>query len=167
MGLTFASLLIEGDVLQVNVRPGEFARGGATSVPLILLGNLDRLHVSVDIDENDAWRFQKESPAVASIWGNPQFKTDLTFEYVEACVVPRRSLTGESTERVDTRVMQVVYSFHRGKLPIYPGQLTDVYIDDWTARPDPDQRVPTVEKKARNEFIYWFHPLPLTTSDLR
>jgi multidrug resistance efflux pump len=138
---------VEGDILQVNVRPGEFAPSGATTVPLILLGNLDKLHVRVDIDENDAWRFKKEAPAVASIRGNPQFKTDLTFEYVEAYVVPKRSLTGESTERVDTRVMQVVYSFKRGKLPIYPGQLMDVYIDDRT--PQPDQSVPAVEKESK------------------
>jgi len=138
---------VEGDILQVNVRPGEFAPSGATAVPLILLGNLDRLHVRVDIDENDAWRFQPEAPAVASIRGNPQFKTDLTFEYAEAYVVPKRSLTGESTERVDTRVMQVVYSFKRGKLPIYPGQLMDVYIDDQAPRPD--QPVPAVEKESK------------------
>jgi HlyD family secretion protein len=138
---------VEGDILQVNVRPGEFAPSGGIAEPLILLGNLDKLHVRVDIDENDAWRFQPEAPAVASIRGNPQFKTDLTFEYVEAYVVPKRSLTGDSTERVDTRVMQVVYSFKRGKLPIYPGQLMDVYIDD--RAPRPDQPVPAVEKESK------------------
>jgi len=138
---------VEGDILQVNVRPGEFAPSGATAVPLILLGNLDKLHVRVDIDENDAWRFRREAPAVASIRGNPQFKTDLTFEYVEAYVVPKRSLTGESTERVDTRVMQAVYSFKRGKLPIYPGQLMDVYIDD--RAPRPDQPAPAVKKESK------------------
>jgi HlyD family secretion protein len=126
---------VEGDILQVNVRPGEFAPSGGTTEPLILLGNLDKLHVRVDIDENDAWRFRREAPAVASIRGNPQFKTDLTLEYVETYVVPKRSLTGDSTERVDTRVMQVVYSFMRGMLPVYPGQLMDVYIDDRTPRP--------------------------------
>jgi len=138
---------VEGDILQVNVRPGEFAPSGATAVALILLGNLDKLHVRVDIDENDAWRFQQEASAVAFLRGNPQFKTDLNFEYVEAYVVPKRSLTGESTERVDTRVMQVVYSFKRGKLPIYPGQLMDVYIDDRAPRPDPP--VPAVEKESK------------------
>ena len=45
-------------------------------------------------------------------------------------MVPQRSLTGDSTERVDTRVMQVLYSFNRAELPIYPGQLMDVYIED-------------------------------------
>ena len=138
---------VEGDILQVNVRPGEFAPSGATADPLILMGNLDKLHVRVNIDENDAWRFQPEAPAVAHMRGNPQFKTDLTFEYVEAYVVPKRSLTGDSTERVDTRVMQVVYSFKRGKLPIYPGQLMDVYIDDRASRPA--QPVPAVEKESK------------------
>ena len=138
---------VEGDILQVNVRPGEFAPSGATTNPLILLGNLDRLHVRVDIDENDAWRFQPEAPAVAYMRGNPELKTDLTFEYVETYVVPKRSLTGDSTERVDTRVMQVVYSFKRGKFQIYPGQLMDVYIDD--RAPRPAQPVPAVEKESK------------------
>jgi multidrug resistance efflux pump len=126
---------VEGDILQINIRPGEYAPSGQSPQPLILLGNLDKVHVRVDIDENDSWRFQPEAPAVASIRGNPQFRTDLTFEYIEAYVVPKRSLTGDSTERVDTRVMQVVYSFKRGKFPVYPGQLMDVYIDDRTPRP--------------------------------
>jgi multidrug resistance efflux pump len=138
---------LEGDILQINIRPGEYAPSGQSPQPLILLGNLDKVHVRVDIDENDSWRFQPEAPAVASIRGNPQFRTDLTFEYIEAYVVPKRSLTGDSTERVDTRVMQVVYSFKRGKFPVYPGQLMDVYIDDRTPRPS--QPVPAVEKESK------------------
>jgi RND family efflux transporter MFP subunit len=124
---------IDGDVLQVNIRPGEYAPSGVTAQPLILLGSLERLHVRVDIDENDAWRFRPQAPAVAFVRGNPALKTDLRFEYVEKYVIPKRSLTGESTERVDTRVMQVVYSFSRSDLPVFPGQLMDVYIEDRSA----------------------------------
>ena len=126
---------IDGDVLQVNIRPGEYAPSGVTAQPLIFLGSLDRLHVRVDIDENDAWRFRQQAPAVAFVRGNPSFKTNLRFEYVEKYVIPKRSLTGESTERVDTRVMQVVYSFNRSDLSVYPGQLMDVYIEDRSAAP--------------------------------
>jgi RND family efflux transporter MFP subunit len=126
---------IAGDVLQVNIRPGEYAPTGVTAQPLILLGSLERLHVRVDIDENDAWRFRQQAPAVAFVRGNPALKTDLRFEYVEKYVIPKRSLTGESTERVDTRVMQVVYSFSRSDLPVFPGQLMDVYIEDLSAAP--------------------------------
>jgi len=137
---------ITGEVLQVNIRPGEFAPGGVTAQPLILLGNLDRLHVRVDIDENDAWRFSKESPAIAYIRGNSRLKVGLRFEYVEQYVVPKRSLTGESTERVDTRVMQVVYSFDRGELEVIPGQLMDVFIDDRSSQESASQKHSQGEK---------------------
>lgn len=138
---------IDGEVLQVNIRPGEFAPTGTTEVPLILIGNLDRLHVRVDVDENDAWRFQPGAPAVAYVRGNPEMKTDLRFEYIEKYVVPKRSLTGESTERVDTRVMQVVYSFDRRNLSVFPGQLLDVFIDARIA----ERQEPGEGKKKHSE----------------
>lgn len=121
---------VAGHVLQVNIRPGEFAAAGPAAQPLMLVGDLDRLRVRVDIDENDAWRFRPGLAATAFVRGNPQLKTSLSFEYVEPYVIPKRSLTGDSTERVDTRVMQAVYSFPRTALAVYPGQLMDVYIED-------------------------------------
>jgi multidrug resistance efflux pump len=121
---------VEGNILQVNIRPGEYAQGGILPQPLILMGDLKRLHVRVDIDENDAWRFRSDSSAFAFVRGNPQLKTALAFEYVEPYVVPKRSLTGDSNERVDTRVMQVLYSFNQEDLRVFPGQLMDVYIED-------------------------------------
>jgi RND family efflux transporter MFP subunit len=138
---------ITGEILQVNIRPGEYAPGGATAQPLILIGNLDRLHVRVDIDENDAWRFAKELPAVAYIRGNSDLRVGLRFEYVEQYVIPKRSLTGESTERVDTRVMQVVYSFDRKELDVIPGQLMDVFIDDRSSQASTSQKHSQEEKK--------------------
>ena len=43
--------------------------------------------------------------------------------------MPKRSLTGASTERVDTRVLQVIYRFHPDQLPIHVGQQMDVFIE--------------------------------------
>jgi len=120
---------VEGEVLQVNVRPGEFAQAGFLNTPLLVLGNLDQLHVRVDIDENDAWRFDKNSKAVAFLRGNRNFKVDLNLAYVEPYVVPKKSLTGDSNERVDTRVLQVLYRFDRNQLPLYVGQQMDVFIE--------------------------------------
>ncbi len=120
---------VDGEVLQVNIRPGEFAQAGGMSTPLLVLGNLDQLHVRVDIDENDAWRFDKNSKAVAFLRGNRNFKADLILAYVEPYVVPKKSLTGDSTERVDTRVLQALYSFERSQLPVYVGQQMDVFIE--------------------------------------
>ncbi len=120
---------VDSEVLQVNVRPGEFAQAGALNTPLLVLGNLDQFHVRVDIDENDAWRFDKTSKAVAYLRGNRNFKADLVLAYVEPYVVPKKSLTGDSTERVDTRVLQALYSFDRKQIPVYVGQQMDVFIE--------------------------------------
>jgi hypothetical protein len=44
-------------------------------------------------------------------------------------VIPKKSLTGGSTERVDTRVLQVIYQFDPPNRPLYVGQQVDVYIE--------------------------------------
>jgi multidrug efflux pump subunit AcrA (membrane-fusion protein) len=116
----------DGEVLQVNVRVGERATTGERG--LILLGHTHPLAVRVDIDEYDAWRFQSGTEAVAFVRGNPQIKMPLTFSHLEPMLTPKRSLTGESTERVDTRVLQAIYHFDRGTRPVYIGQQVDVYI---------------------------------------
>jgi hypothetical protein len=48
---------------------------------------------------------------------------------VEPYVVPKRSLTGESTERVDTRVLQVLYRFDPAAMKVYVGQQVDVFVE--------------------------------------
>jgi multidrug resistance efflux pump len=120
---------VEGQVLQVNVRVGEYAQAGPLASPLMLFGDVDTLRVRVDVDENEASRVRPGAKAEASVRGNPELKTALHFEYIEPYVIPKKSLTGESTERVDTRVLQVIYSFHRGDFPVYVGQQMDVFID--------------------------------------
>jgi RND family efflux transporter MFP subunit len=123
-----------GEVLQVNVRKGEYAPTGELGTPLLRLGSLDTYHVRVDIDENDAWRFQPGTRATAYLRGNRDIKAEVRFERVEPYVTPKTSLTGSSSERVDTRVLQVVYSFQRKALPVYVGQQMDVFIET-SARP--------------------------------
>jgi hypothetical protein len=85
--------------------------------------------VRVDIDENDAWRIAHGAKARANARGNPDLAVSLTFERIEPLVVPKRSLTGDATERVDTRVLQVIFSFERGEKPLYVGQQMDVIIE--------------------------------------
>src|SRR5262249_40789606 len=47
---------VDGQVLQVNVRPGEYV-GAPPGQALVVLGNINQLHVRVDIDEHDIPRF--------------------------------------------------------------------------------------------------------------
>ena len=61
--------------------------------------------------------------------GNPKLFTKLNFVRIEPYVVPKKSLTGDTTERVDTRVLQVLYGFPHEQLDVYVGQQMDVYIE--------------------------------------
>lgn len=121
--------LVAGQILQLRIRPGEFAQGGAPATPLMLLGSDTRLYLRVDIDEYDAWRFRPGTAAMAFVRSNPGLRTPLRFERVDPYVVPKTSLTGDSTERADTRVLQVLYSFDPASLPVYVGQQMDAFIE--------------------------------------
>ncbi|MBX3357643.1 MAG: HlyD family efflux transporter periplasmic adaptor subunit [Phycisphaeraceae bacterium] len=120
---------VDCQILQVKARPGEYAVAGQTTPPLMLVGDTTRLHIRVDVDENDAWRIRPDAPAEGALRGNSSMKTPLTFVRIEPYVLPKRSLTGESTERVDTRVLQVIYSFDPKSIPVYVGQQMDVSIE--------------------------------------
>lgn len=122
----------DGRLLQVNLREGEFAVVKSAE-PLMLLGDVDRFQVRAEVDEQDAVLIRAEQPAVASLKGHSDLRVPLQFVRIEPYVVPKRSLTGDSLERVDTRVLQVVYSFARPEFPVYVGQQVDVFIQ----RPDP------------------------------
>lgn len=118
----------EGEILQLNVRLGQFA-GLVWKEPMVVMGDSKRLHVRVDVDENDLPYFTKGAPAVATLKGRPNVKFPLEFVYVEPYVVPKQSLTGYNSERVDTRVLQAVYSLPDARpVDIYIGQQMDVYL---------------------------------------
>jgi multidrug resistance efflux pump len=118
----------DGVVLQVNVREGEYV-GTPPGQALMLLGAVaDKVHVRVDIDEHDIPRFVKGSPAVASPRGHAEISYPLRFERVETYVIPKKSLTGDNTERVDTRVLQVIYGM-KNDGRVYVGQQMDVFIN--------------------------------------
>jgi HlyD family secretion protein len=117
-----------GSILQVNVRPGEYASATPKN-PAMVLGDVDHLQVRADVDEQNAPRLQPGQTATAYLKGDTTQPIELTFVRVEPYVVPKTSLTGASTERVDTRVLQVIYSFKRPEdRPVYVGQQVDLFV---------------------------------------
>jgi multidrug resistance efflux pump len=119
---------VDGEVLRVNVCPGEFAEARAGQ-GLIVLGNVGRLHVRVEIDEHDIPRFHPGSAAAAALRGNPHVTFRLSFVRVEPYVIPKKALTNEGGERVDTRVLHVIYAVEPPAGGLYVGQQLDVSID--------------------------------------
>ena len=134
---------IDGAILKVNVRPGEYAQAGVLSDPLMTMGSVDTLHVRVDIDETETWRIRPGHAALARLRGNPEISAPLIFVRVEPYVLAKRSLTGYTTERVDTRVLQAIYEFAPSAFPVFVGQQVDVFIaapEPSSGNPQPDLR---------------------------
>jgi HlyD family secretion protein len=131
---------IDGKILQINIHVGEIAPTipfissqstwlTAANGTLILMGSVTPLQLRVDIDEADAWRFEKGSAATAFVRGNTNINFPMKFFRLEPYIIPKTSFTGQTVERVDTRVLQILYQFERNDLPIYAGQILDVFID--------------------------------------
>ena len=125
---------VAGTILQVNLRPGEFVSTSPTQ-SLMTMGNLKPFHVRVSIDEEDISRLKLNAPAVAMLRGDlKRREVPMTYVRIEPAVITKTSLTGANSDRVDTRVMQVIYSIDPetpliAEKKILVGQLLDVFID--------------------------------------
>ena len=124
----------EATVLQVDLRVGEFVMAGGKAP--VILGDISRLQIRCDVDEQLAPRMRNGLSAKGYLKGeSAQNGTNaraipLKFVRIEPYVIPKVSLTGSSIERVDTRVLQVIYQFERPTdRAIFVGQQMDVYID--------------------------------------
>jgi len=127
----------DGAVLQVNVRAGEYAQPGAAE-PLMILGETARFQVRADVDEVNAPLVVPGSRATAYLKGSASRAIPLTFVRIEPFIVPKKSLTGDNTERVDTRVLQIIYRFEPPAFPVYAGQQVDVFLE--RPAPEPEGR---------------------------
>jgi multidrug resistance efflux pump len=117
---------VSGTILQVNVRAGESV--GMRPEPPVILGETQPLHVRVDLDEQQIARFRPDAPATAVRRGAPQPVFTLHFVRVEPLVVIKRALTGDISERMDSRVLQVIYELTPSMNQPYVGQQMDVFI---------------------------------------
>jgi HlyD family secretion protein len=121
---------LDGKVLQVAIRKGEIANlNPFTQIPLITFGPVCPSNVRVNVDEDDAWRYKSGAPATAFVRGNSSICFPLKYIRTEPLLIAKQSLTGGTNERVDTRVLQVIYQFECQDLPVYVGQILDVYIE--------------------------------------
>ena len=124
---------VDGLILQVNIHVGEIAPIipfisaqstwlTAANGTLILMGTVSPLQVRIDIDEDDAWRFEKGANATAFVRGNRNIHFPLQYQRTEPYIIPKTSFTGDTVERVDTRVLQVLYLFDWNGMPIIRGK---------------------------------------------
>lgn len=120
---------IAGEILAVNIRAGEFVatQGGGNASPFIQMGQTTPLHVRVDIDENEVARVALGQNAVISPRGAAELHVEAKFVRAEPLVVPKRSLTNSAAERVDVRVLQLIYELPPSEA-FRVGQQIDAFI---------------------------------------
>ncbi len=143
---------MSGQILAVNIRPGEYVstQGGAAD-PFIRMGETRPLYIRIDIDEAEATRLKQGAPATVSPRGASGSQVQAAFVRVEPLVVPKTSLTNSASERVDVRVLQVLYRLPEpaaGTTPMFRvGQQVDAFIPARDASA-PNARAP--KATARN-----------------
>lgn len=119
---------IAGTVLKLDAHVGEYKAAGPNASALMRLGDISTLHVRTDIDELDSWRFDQAGAAIATIRGGSRLQARLRFVRIVPDVQPKKTLTGENAERIDTRVMQVIYVIENPPAFLQPGMLVDVAV---------------------------------------
>ncbi len=121
---------IDGMVIQKNIKEGEFLASTGSDHPPMVIGDMSKLQIRADIDEQNASRIASKAAAIAYPKNRPDYAIPLTFVRIEPYIIPKKSLTGSSRERVDTRVLQVIYTFNMPQeMPLYIGQQVDLYIE--------------------------------------
>lgn len=130
----------DGIVLSINTVVGNYVSPQGSydtytqgAVPVITLGSPPAsLHVRCYIDEILVPRLPAGSKIKAqmSIRGS-DIKIPLEFVRVQPFVSPKIELSNQRQERVDVRVLPVIFKMEKpANVNLYPGELVDVYIGE-------------------------------------
>lgn len=120
---------VDGTILKRHIEPGRFAPPDPSD-PAMVIGNINEINVRAQVDEEDLPRLREGATAKARIRGAAEKTLPLRMLRIEPLAMPKMSLTGSVSERVDTRVVEVVFRVESLEgMRLYPGQVVDVYID--------------------------------------
>jgi HlyD family secretion protein len=130
----------DGVILSINASVGSYissqgAYGTYTQGfgPVIVMGSSDAyMGVRCYIDEVLIHRLPQPAQMNARMFiQGTGINIPLEYVRVQPYVSPKIELSNQRTERVDVRVLPVIFKFERPKdFHVYPGQLVDVYIGE-------------------------------------
>ena len=128
---------VDGVVMAINASAGSYVSPqGAYDVytqaydPLVVMGTpQDYLQVRCYVDEILISRLPPPEHIVAQMQiEGTDLKIPLQFVRVQPYVSPKIELSNQRQEKVDLRVLPVIFRFEKKDAPVYPGMLVDVYI---------------------------------------
>jgi HlyD family secretion protein len=130
----------DGTILAIRAAVGSYVAPQGTydtytqgSDPVIVMGAAQQyVGVRCYIDEILIHRLNAGPRMQARMFiRGTHINVPLEYVRVQPYVSPKIELSDERLERVDVRVLPVIFRFTRTKeLPVYPGQLVDVYIEE-------------------------------------
>ncbi|NTW83311.1 MAG: biotin/lipoyl-binding protein [Chlorobiaceae bacterium] len=138
LGKYVVKALSDGSILSINTAVGSYVSNQGVydtysrgSVPVLVMGSSNTdLAVRCYVDEILIQRLPDPSRISARMFiRGTDINLPLKFVRIQPNVSPKIQLSSQRTERVDVRVLPMVFSFEKPKnITLYPGQLVDVYI---------------------------------------
>jgi HlyD family secretion protein len=129
---------VDGIVLSINASVGDYISAQGTYdtytqayIPIVVIGSSQNyVEVRCYIDEILISRLPPASHMEAQMLiRGTNINIPLEYVRLQPYVSPKIELSSERTERVDVRVLPVVFRFKKPKdIDVYPGQLVDIYI---------------------------------------
>jgi len=129
---------VDGVILSLQAAVGSYVspQGAYDSYtqamnPLVVMGTPQgRLGVRAYVDEVLVHRLPAPAEMVAKMFvQGTDISVPLRFARIQPYVAPKIELSDQRQERVDVRVLPVIFTFDKPKeLNLFPGQLVDVYI---------------------------------------
>ena len=129
---------VDGVILSINAAVGSYiSPQGAYDTysqgfsPVVVMGSSQtNIGVRCYVDEILIHKMPKAENMNAQMFiRGTDIRIPLEYVRVQPYVSPKIELSNQRTERVDVRVLPVIFRFERQRdLNIYPGQLVDVYI---------------------------------------
>jgi ABC exporter DevB family membrane fusion protein len=116
-----------GRILQVLVRPGEYFSTQASNSWLLTMGDTRKLHARIDVDERDIARIAPGSPAFVTAEAFPGRRFPGKVIDVGRRMGRKNVRTDEPTERLDTKILEVLVALDDGK-ELVPGLRVMGYV---------------------------------------
>ena len=118
---------IDGEVLEVHFRVGEYVQPGGAE-PLLVMGDTRSLRVRIDVDERDVARIAMGASGMvtADAFGSREFHGHIV--EVGHRMGRKNLRTDEPTERIDTKILEVVMLLDDGT-GLVPGLRVMSYLE--------------------------------------
>jgi HlyD family secretion protein len=118
---------IDGEVLEIHYRIGEYVQPGGQE-PLVVLGDTRTLRARIDVDERDVARVQPGARALIEVDAFADRRFEGRVVQIGRRMGRKNLRTDEPTERIDTKVLEVVVELGDDARSLLVGQRLMGYI---------------------------------------